>query len=75
METAERSIKTTSFIANEAKIGNENEFWLQSVKVIRQYTIDCFANISSEERAHCYSETRYRSNVSDAYTYWKKQIW
>ena len=26
METAERSIKTTSYIANEAKIGNESEF-------------------------------------------------
>ena len=75
METAERSIKTTRFIANEAKIGNENEFWLQSVKVIRQYTIDCFANISSEERAHRYSEIRCRSNVSGAYTYWKKQMW
>ena len=66
METAERSNKTTSYIANEAKIGNESEFWLQSVKVIRQYTIDCFANISSEERADRYSESRYRSNVSGA---------
>ena len=36
------------------------------------YKIDCFANISTQERERRYLETR--SNVSGTYTYWKKQM-
>ena len=43
-------------------------------RVINWYKINCFSHISTEERAHRYSETRSRSNVSGTYTCWKTLI-
>ena len=57
--------KPLAIIANEAKTGREKV--TDSVKLGRHCTIDCFADISSEEcerRMTRYSETRSRSNVS-----------
>jgi len=42
--------------------------WVVSTRLI------VFPHISTEERVHHYSETRYRSNVSGAYTCWKTLI-
>ena len=68
--TAEKTITTASYLANEAKISSKKCVWLQSVKLSHQYMNNCFANICTEECEGCYSETRSRSNVSGACTYW-----
>ena len=61
--TAEKTIKTTKVSLITVCKGESG------------YKIDCFANISTEERKRHYLETRSRSNVSGAYAYWKKQMW
>ena len=64
IDTAEKTITTTRYIANEDKIGNKRslQWW-----VFGRLQIDCFADISSEEGDRRCSETRSRSNVSGAY--------
>jgi len=41
--------KTASYIMNESKICNKSEFYYSLLKVRFQYTINCFADISTEE--------------------------
>ena len=41
--------KTASCIMNESKICNKSEFYYSLLKVRFQYTINCFADISTEE--------------------------
>ena len=50
IETAEKTIKTTSYIANEAKLATEVS-WITVCKGESSvgYKIDCFADISTEE--------------------------
>ena len=70
IETAEETIKTTSYIVNEAKLATK----VSLITVCKGessvgYKINCFADTSTEECERRYSETRSTSNVSGAYTY------
>ena len=41
--------QTASYLMNESQICNKSEFYYSLLKVRFQYTINCFADISTEE--------------------------